>query len=282
LCHYVFDVELVGGTSIVARVAAHENVALLRSAEEWSAMLRPLGVPLPEILGSYLDTRDPQLPALVLERWPGDDLGTVCSMLTTAELRGVARKVIAIQSLVAQLVPGQGFGYVGSPAGPWPHATWRDAIEALVQRSVGWFGDRDHVELLDRVRARLARHADYLSRVVPTPYLDDVTTKNVIIGGGVVTGIVDVDWLGYGDPLMTPALAKVSLIGSGQPTEYADIWCDELDLTEEQMDVFDAYTALFCFMLLSESGRRFNQDDPQPSNASSEGRLLVELRRLTA
>jgi hypothetical protein len=151
-----------------------------------------------------------------------------------------------------------------------------------VHRSVGWFGERDCTQLSALVRGRLARHGDYFSRVVPTPYLDDVTTKNVIIDGGVVTGIVDVDWLGYGDPLMTPALAKVSLIGSGQSTAYADIWCDELDLTEEQTDVFDAYTALFCFMLLSESGRRFNQDDPQPTNASSEGRLLAELRRLTA
>ena len=90
-----------------------------------------------------------------------------------------------------------------------------------------------------------------------------MTTKNVIIDGGAVSGIVDVDWLGYGDPLMTPALAKVSLIASGQSTEYVDIWCNELGLTDEQADVFDAYTALHCFILSREIGVQFNHDAPQ-------------------
>ena len=263
MCHYVFDVDLAGGTSVVARVASRENAGLLRSGEGWSAALRPLGVPLPEILGSYVDVGPGQLPAVVLARLPGVDLGIVCATLTSDELRGVAQAVIAIQSLVEKLEPGQGFGYVGSPTGPWPHATWNAVLEALVARSVGWFGDRDCTRLLAQVRDRLARHDDYFARVAPRPFLDDVTTKNVIIDGGAVSGIVDVDWLGYGDPLVTPALAKVSLIASGQSTQYVDIWCKELNLTDAQTDVFNAYTALHCFVLLSEIGVQFNKDEAQ-------------------
>ena len=117
------------------------------------------------------------------------------------------------------------------------------------------------------------------ARIAPRPFLDDVTTKNVIIDGGAVSGIVDVDWLGYDDALMTPALAKVSLIASGQSTEYVDMWCDELKLTDAQTDVFDAYTALHCFVLLSEIGVQFNNDEPQHTDDGRTARLYDALLR---
>ena len=33
------------------------------------------------------------------------------------------------------------------------------------------------------------------------PYLDDVTTKNLLVKDGHISGIIDVDWIGMGDQL---------------------------------------------------------------------------------
>lgn len=43
----------------------------------------------------------------------------------------------------------------------------------------------------------------YTSEVKPTPFLDDTTTKNVIINDGKLSGIVDVDYVNFGDHLLT-------------------------------------------------------------------------------
>ena len=51
LCHLVFDVVLAGGEQLVVRVGTPETRHLVAGAVAWSGVLRPAGVPLPELLG---------------------------------------------------------------------------------------------------------------------------------------------------------------------------------------------------------------------------------------
>ena len=53
-------------------------------------------------------------------------------------------------------------------------------------------------------RRRSAR-GPTLEAVPPLPFLDDLTTKNVLVDGGRLSGVVDVDVVCFGDPLATPA-----------------------------------------------------------------------------
>jgi len=84
----------------------------------------------------------------------------------------------------------------------------------------------------DGTVARAARAVDRLrpalDRIAPTPFLDDATTKNVIVHDGRLTGIVDLDWIGAGDPALAPALTKVSLTAAGRATRYADLLLDAM------------------------------------------------------
>ena len=65
----------------------------------------------------------------------------------------------------------------------------------------------------------------YFSSVQPTCFLDDLTTKNVIVQNGELRGLVDFDVVCYGDPLywlaLTRAAVKVDVGPSGQP--YLDM-----------------------------------------------------------
>jgi len=262
LCHMVFDVVLAGGERLVVRVASPQTRHLAAGAVAWSGLLRPAGVPLPELLGHDVSPRAP-LPYLVLERLPGDDLGVVFPTLTAEERIAVAGSVAEVQEVVSRLPLGSGYGYSCEPAGRPPLRSWPDVVLANLSRS----GDRlqASTEAVRRLHAAVLRRVldlhDRVAQVPPTPFLDDLTTKNVIVDGGRFSGIVDVDVVCFGDPLLTPALTRVSLVASAPPTDYVDAWLDRVDLPGRDW-AFDLYCAVFCLDLLSEAGQVFNRDEP--------------------
>src|SRR5204863_9344886 len=74
----------------------------------------------------------------------------------------------------------------------------------------------------------------YFRAIESTPFLDDTTTKHVLVHHGRLTGIVDVDEVCFGDGLSTIALTQMSLLAHNQQTDYVRFWCEELHLTDEQ------------------------------------------------
>ena len=114
----------------------------------------------------------------------------------------------------------------------------------------------------------------------PTCFLDDITTKNVIINNGVLSGIVDVDSLAFGDSLLTVALTKVSLLSSGYDTEYTDYWTERLDLDTKQKKALDLYSAIFCLDFLSEEGQVFNKKKSTNVNSKRVNVLINLLNKI--
>ncbi|OYT92909.1 MAG: hypothetical protein CFE43_06445 [Burkholderiales bacterium PBB3] len=261
LAHWVYDVRMQDGSGVVVRLGTPDQRGDFHGALHWSKTLRPLAVPLPELF-AHGDYRGK--PYLVLERLNGDDLGQVYGSLTSPERRLIAEEVCQIQRIVVGLPEGPGYGFLRLPGDP-ARKSWGDVIEDSLVRS------HTRIEAADLVGSgsgdRVARYAtqfrSYFSRVRPTPFLDDVTTKNVIVHAGRLSGIVDVDWLCFGDSLFTVALTRTALLAAGEDPEYTDHWCDVLELTNEQHDAVRFYTALFCVDFISEFGHRFNQDVQQ-------------------
>ncbi len=254
--HWVYDVHIPGSASIVVRLGTADQRDDFVGALHWSRTLRPLAVPLPRLLahGEYRGH-----PYLALERLDGEDLGQIYGLLNSAERRSIAEEVCRIQRIVEALPEGQGYGFLRLPTEAG-RESWTEVIEASLARS------RKRIEAagllssdpVDRVATRARKFQSYFSGVRPTPFLDDVTTKNVLVHAGRLSGIVDVDWLCFGDSLFTIALTRASLLSSGANTEYTDHWCKVLDLSEEQRRVVRFYTALFCVDFMSEFGQRFN------------------------
>src|SRR5580693_9092774 len=95
LCHFVFDVVAESGKRFVVRVASAGNEERIDGSVYWSALLRPIGIPLPEMLhrGVFAGRH-----FTILERFPGTDLGNVVADLTTAERRAIASAVVGLQN----------------------------------------------------------------------------------------------------------------------------------------------------------------------------------------
>jgi Ser/Thr protein kinase RdoA (MazF antagonist) len=262
--HFVYDVVAESGRRVVLRIARPAKRASFAGAIYWSRRLRPLGVPLPQLIAYDLDGVFSPFPFLILERLPGTDLGEVYPRLTHAEKVDIAAAVARAQRIVGSLPQGAGYGFASHPDLPFAHTSWVDVIRsslALSRALINRAGlvDSRHVA---RVEDFLPRFSGYFARVPPQPFLDDTTTKNVIVHHGRLSGIVDVDCVCYGDPLITPALTRMSLLNKGYDTEYVDAWCAGLGLTAEQRGALHLYTALFCVIFMGELGQMFNQAEP--------------------
>ena len=140
------------------------------------------------------------------------------------------------------------------------------------------------VRQVDRVAKKLDNYRSYFDRITPICFLDDITTRNVIVHDGKLSGIVDVDFVCFGDNLLTTALTQMSLINMRADLDYIDYWCEAANVTDQQREVLVFYTALFCVDFMGELGQKFNKDHPESINRERVRRLndaLDELLSLT-
>ncbi len=133
-----------------------------------------------------------------------------------------------------------------------------------------------------KVEERLYKFENYFSQIRPVAFLDDITTKNVIVHKGKLSGIVDVDWVCFGDSLLTVALARMSLLLSNYDLDYIGFWCDEINLKDGQKQILDFYTALFCVDFMSEIGQVFNKEKPLAIDSEKHRKLHSILENLLA
>jgi hypothetical protein len=261
LCHFVYDVELANGRRIVARLAGANSQPYLAGGVYWQSRLCALGVPLAAQL--FADLNAP-LPHVLLERIPGDDLGSVYSTLDDDQKKAVAVAVVGTQQLVSRLPEATGFGHAFSYEDPAlsRHQSWRQVIEASLERSRQRMATSRVVDstTVDRIYPRLRRFETYFSRVRPRAFLADTTTKNVLVREGRFTGIVDVDEVCFGDPLLTVGLTQMALLDQGYDTAYVTHWLNLVEASSEERAVVDLYTAVFCADFLSEQGQLFNRE----------------------
>ncbi len=276
--HFVFDVETASGRRLVARLSRREEIEAARGAVTWSNVLRPRGVPLPELLHADLTMTRHPFPLLLLERLAGDDLGAAYGRLTRSELRSLAERLATIQDIVIRMPAGKGFGYAASPDGPFPHDTWRGVIAGSFARSrarirAAGIVDESGIGPAEAATARCR----YLDCVGATPFLHDITTKNVIVDEGRMTGIVDVDDLCFGDPLLLIALIRMALWAHGHDLAYVDMWLDIVRPDAEQRAALDLYTLQCCLDFMGELGQRFNR-----APAAVDPAYLARLRHIHA
>ena len=284
LAHYVFEVVTANGQKLAVRIARPDERINFAGALYWSSLLRPKGVPLPEIVYADPCADHYHFPAMVLERLPGTDLGYVYPNLSSAEKGALAAEIVRVQKITAELPEGSGFGYAVSYEQAFPHQAWSGVVHSSLSRSRSRIEraglvDPRHV---DRLEALSACFAPYFGGIPPRAFLDDTTTKNVIICNGKLSGIVDVDVVCFGDPLLTVGLTQMALLSDGRDLLYIDYWCALLDLSPEQHHALHFYTALFCLDFMSELGHAHNRDRPASADAQRAAHLIAIFDNLLA
>ena len=113
---------------------------------------------------------------------------------------------------------------------------------------------------------------EYLNQVQPTPYLDDISTKNLLIYEGKVSGIIDIDWMGFGDMLTFVAMTRVALLNMNLDTKYIDYLLDEIHPDKTEYKAFVFYCLMYCVDFMGERGMQF-LDKTIPVNESIIRRL---------
>jgi hypothetical protein len=108
--------------------------------------------------------------------------------------------------------------------------------------------------------------SDYFTGIKPIPFLDDITTKNVLVNNGRLSGIVDVDEICYGDSLLVVGLTNMALLSMREDTKYVDYWLKEIDANDSQRKAVKFYTLFYCVDFMGEQGMRFGNDKNVPPN----------------
>ena len=256
--HFVFDLQFSAGTSVVVRIGDPSARAAMAGAVYLSELLRPRGVPLPAILAQDVDS---EFPWLLLERFPGADLGSVITALTEEMLDGIASRVAHAQAITAKTASEGKYGYAARPEQA-AFSEWSQVLFANLARSRQRIGSARlfDVELVDAVEREVNASRRELDKIEATPFLHDTTTKNVIVTSeGAFTGIVDVDDLCFGDPRYPAALTLAALQAYGGPQSYVSSWLRHADYADDRL--FRLYVSVLLLDLMATHGHVSNGNE---------------------
>ena len=258
LCNHVYKVVL-SDDIVVLRITTADKRNFIKGGCYWHEQLKPLGLPLPELF--YMDA-DHETPYMIIEFIEGVDLGKVYADLSHDSKTAIARAVQDIQDTVSYLKQAEGFGFACCYEDPdlqyftdWKKVILKAISDARKSINKNRMFSSKHA---DTLLSQLGKFDTYFSHVHPIAFLDDLTTKNVLIKEGKLVGIVDVDNVCFGDKLFNLALTRMALLADSQDTEYTELIADLYGLDEEEKLVMDFYTAIHCLSFMGEVGQVHN------------------------
>ena len=245
--NYVYIVELAD-RKVVVRCS--EETGAYKDTIYWLEKLETIDIPVPRVLGKGVYEG---YEYLILTYFEGQDIGLVYTKLTDEEKREIAKTVVEIQNRVAVL-PLEHISADWS----WRVSYVEDSLNRSKERIIanGCYFEPEKVDRLMEV-SKEPELAEYFETIKPVAYLDDISTKNLIIHEGRVTGVIDIDWMGEGDRLTFVALTKMALMNMGCDTDYVTYLLDEMCLTEMEKKAFAFYTLLCCVDFMGERGMWF-------------------------
>lgn len=177
----------------------------------------------------------------------GKDIGLIYNELTDSEKKTIAKEVVEIQSKVSKISLPYQCDMVG-----WVHHMLDRARYRI--KANGFFD----TSKVDEVEKLVPLFEDYFKNLQLVVYLDDISTKNLMINNGHVAGVVDIDWLGYGDPLTFVTLTNIALLDMQYDTDYVDFLLNEMGACVIGRKVFILYSLLYCVDFMGERGSTFN------------------------
>lgn len=212
----------------------------------WLTELSAFDIPIPKVLfhGKYETYH-----YLVLNFIEGEDIGIVYSKLTKTEKRKIAKDVMEIQRKVSGL-------QIKHEEDNW---TWTSVVDELLDRSELRITQNGYFDVVKvkQLKDKMYLLEDYFSGVKPVAYLDDISTKNLLIHEGNVSGVIDIDWMGEGDNLTFIAMTYIALRNMDCETDYIDYLLEARGCTDFERKAFLFYSLMFCVDFMGERGMQF-------------------------
>ncbi|MBO5115965.1 MAG: phosphotransferase [Treponema sp.] len=271
LAGYVYTV-VFNDTKYVIKISDDKNLIL--GSTYWLNKVKDLDIPTPCVIAENL-VNAPYY--FVMSFIPGNDLGLVYSSLLKSEKIIIAKKIIGFQKEIKKLPMAKGFGSLNSYedseniCSSWEESLLNDinrAEEAIINNGIF------SVEYVMKLKKIMPNFKEYFSSVKPEPFLDDITTKNVLIHEGKLSGIIDLDWISFGDDVLFLGLVTMALLSMKADLDYAVYLKDEMNLNDMQERALKFYVLMFCVIFMSEKGMCFNQAEPM--KVSEEEKMLLQ------
>jgi aminoglycoside phosphotransferase (APT) family kinase protein len=210
------------GLAIVVKTSSTPGV--LAATVHNTEVLRDLGVPVAPVVAMIEWEDATGFEAVVMERLRGRDLAHELPDMTRPQMTVLAEQIVSFQRLVATLPRNTGCGFV--PIGAPATRPWIDVVRHPSPRPIADPVPPDVNPLLPRLERAIDAADSYLARVEPVCFLDDLTTKNVLVDAGVLTGVVDFDVVCYGDPGFHLGLTAAAVTANAP--DAARFYVDEL------------------------------------------------------
>ena len=259
--NYVFVVEC-SETKYVVRCSG--ECGAYDSTAFWLKRLAEIGVPVPGIIARG---RFGGLEYLILTYIEGKDIGLVYRELSDDDKKAIAGEIVRIQNQVSTLPLEQ-------VEAQW---SWRSFIDEMLERANERIAKNRYfdVEKVDRLWRSAEELDGYFAGIEPIAYLDDVSTKNLLIHNGRISGIIDVDWIGVGDKLTYAALTNMALLNMECDADYVKYILDEMRISTAQKRAFLFYTLMYCVDFMGERGMTFGDKYVEVN-----GQIIDRLNRL--
>lgn len=271
LAGYVYTV-VFNDTKYVIKISDDKN--LIIGSTYWLNKVKDLDIPTPCVIAENL-VNAPYF--FVMSFIPGKDLGLVYSSLSKNDKQIIAKKIIDFQKEIKKLPMAKGFGSLNSYedseniCSSWEESLLNDinrAEEGIIKNGIF------SVEYVLKLKQIMPNFREYFNSVKPEPFLDDITTKNVLIHEGKLSGIIDLDWISFGDEVLFLGLVTMALLSMKADIDYADYLKDEMNLNDMQERALKFYVLMFCVIFMSEKGMCFNQAEPM--KVSEEEKMLLQ------
>lgn len=212
----------------------------------WLEKLSSIEIPVPKVIAKG---KFEEYEYLILEYMEGRDLGVVYSQLEDEDKKAIAKDIVHIQQLVSALK-------LENVEKNW---SWSVFVNEMLERARGRIAENGYFEIekVERLKGQMGQMEDYFSSVKPIAYLDDISSKNLLIYNGRISGIIDIDWIGTGDMLTFAALTNMALRDLGYDTDYVTYILEEMQVNDVQKRAFLFYTLMYCVDFMGERGMRF-------------------------
>lgn len=241
--NYVYIAECNGAKYVVrcsSEKGAYDNSIY------WLEKLSSIEIPVPKVIakGKY-----GKYEYLILAYIEGKDIGLVYQQLNDEDKAAIAKEIVHIQKQVATLE-------LKDVEPDWSWLTFiNDMLDRAGERIAanGYF----EAEKAERLRKEMVRLKEYFEAVKPIAYLDDISSKNLLIHNGRISGIIDIDWIGIGDKLTFAALTNMALLNLEYDTDYVKYILEEMQVNGVEKKAFLFYTLMYCVDFMGERGMQF-------------------------
>jgi len=238
----VYDVTLPE-SHVIVRLRGTDKNAFSKTAQNIRA-LAELGLPVPRVLAEDTSLTHYPFRYIILEKIPGRDLLYELASMTRAQMTQLAERIVSAQRAVATLPEGTGFGW-GHIGEGGTEPVWFDVVRSEAERLPPVADGGPLSDYKFRLHQQRLRFQPYFKDLTPVCFLEDLTTKNVLLKRGELQGLIDFDCVCFGDPLWMIGLAAGCIVNDvgRQELFYIQELCRCWNLTEQQQGIVAYYAA---------------------------------------